>query len=143
MGNARRGRTEWQQRSMRISSIVKEKRGVTSGRVDFVVDRKFSASQPFSPVMLVFTTEYLEVLLHFLIHMLSLAICLRVTGGGKVFRDPEERVKGAGERGDELGTAIRNDTRGKAEVFPNVVAVLFGGHFRCNGFMAWDKASHF
>ena len=142
MRDTRRGHIEREEGSLRVPAIVQEEGRVTSGRVDFVVNRKFSICNPLGPVMLMFAAEDAKVLFQFLIRTFSLAIGLGVVGGGKIFGDTKERVEGPGERRYELGAAVGNDTRGKTKVLPDMVMVLPGSHFRGNCLVARDEVDH-
>lgn len=79
--------------------------------------------------MLTPAAEDAEVLFHLLVKALSLTVGLRVTSGREIFSYTKEGVESFGEGRNELGATVGDDSGGKTEILPNVVAEFPCGHF--------------
>ena len=88
-----------------------------------VIVLEFSKEKEIMPVILSLIDKQLQILLQFLIHVLSLAIALWMIscGGGKF--DAQELVQLLSEFSHKLSASVQNNTLRKSMVVPDIMEV--------------------
>ena len=89
-------------------------------RVLPVVDGKLRQPQPICPMVLFIGTEEAQVLLHFSVHNLRLAIRLWVMCCGELGQDTESLAEVHHDLRGKMWALITNDGAGKAMILPDV-----------------------
>src|SRR5260370_41889651 len=88
--------------------------------MDLVVICELRQWEPVSPVVLSMAHEDSEIGLYLLVHMLCLAISLRVVGSGGSYLDPKEGSKLVQGVGHQCGSTVHDHFRWKSVVGPGM-----------------------